>query len=197
MSITGFDLRKRLRRQVVRALDALLERLEREEREEPTPATAPVTPPAPAPVVAPPPPAPLPELPPRTAPLGAQRVADTVTVTADRADRPARTAPRKAAAKPERAPSAETEAGARARVSPEDRQKAHWDRTRRGILRFVADQGGRAGLRELHDHSERTYFVAHVGFSRLMEELTAEGLLDYDHDTAVATLTDAGKAAAD
>jgi hypothetical protein len=194
MSITGFDLRKRLRRRAVRLLDALLERLERDEHDAPeapapTVAPRPVQAAPPAPTAAPAPPLPLPELPSRPAPLGAQRVADTTV-----AEPPARATARPSRAEP--TASTETEAGARARVSPEDRQKAHWDRTRRGILRFVADQGGRAGLRELHDHSERTYFVAHVGFSRLMEELTAEGLLDYDHDTAVATLTDAGKVAA-
>ena len=51
----------------------------------------------------------------------------------------------------------------------------------------------KASLRELHDYSERTFFVAHVGFSRMMEELTDNDLVDYDHDTATATLTDAGR----
>jgi hypothetical protein len=62
------------------------------------------------------------------------------------------------------------------------------------VLAFVADQGGSASLRDLHAHSEATWFVAHVSFSRLMEELTGEGLLSYDHDARVASLTDAGRA---
>jgi len=75
-----------------------------------------------------------------------------------------------------------------------ERQKKHWDRTRKGVLRFVREKGGSATLRDLHDHSEQTYFVAHVSFSRLMEELTGEALLSYDHNTATAALTDAGRA---
>jgi hypothetical protein len=89
---------------------------------------------------------------------------------------------------------AQTPAGARAAASPEARQAAHQARTRLGLLRFVHESGGRATLRALHEHSERTYFVAHMGFSRVMEQLTDEGLLDFDHDTGIATLTDAGRA---
>jgi hypothetical protein len=165
MSLTGLDLRRRLRRRVVVLLDRLLDRLERDEG-------VPAEPAPPPPSPSPPPLRPLPEPAPRT-PLGTQRPAATAT-----AEPTAR---------------GETDAARKAKASPEDRQKAHWERTRRGILRFVADQGGRSALRELHDYSERTFFVAHVGFSRLMEELTGAGLLDYDHDTAIATITEAGR----
>ncbi len=64
------------------------------------------------------------------------------------------------------------------------------------MLAFVAEQGGSAPLRAMHDHSESTFFVAHASFSRLMEELVDEELLDFDHDTGTATLSDAGRAAA-
>lgn len=90
-----------------------------------------------------------------------------------------------------------TPAGRKAKQSPEARQKAHWAKARAGILRFVHDQGGKASLRELHDHSERTWFIAHQSFSRMMEELTDEELLEFDHDTATATLTPAGVAELD
>jgi hypothetical protein len=82
-------------------------------------------------------------------------------------------------------------------VDAAEKQRRHWERTRRGVLRFVAERGGSASLKELHDHAESTYFVAHVSFSRLMEELTGEALLGYDHATATATLTDAGRAIVD
>jgi len=74
------------------------------------------------------------------------------------------------------------------------KQKAHWETTRNGVLQFVVDQGNTANLRQMHDHSEQRYFVAHVSFSRLMEELVDEDLLAYNHDTAEATITDKGLA---
>lgn len=82
-------------------------------------------------------------------------------------------------------------------VDAAEKQRRHWERARRGVLRFVAERGGSASLKELHEHAESTYFVAHVSFSRLMEELTGEALLGYDHATATATLTDAGRAIVD
>jgi hypothetical protein len=78
--------------------------------------------------------------------------------------------------------------------SPAERQARHWERTRKGLLRFIHERGGSATLHDLHEHSESTYFVAHVSFSRMMEELTGGGQLGYDHDTATATLTEAGRA---
>ncbi len=81
-----------------------------------------------------------------------------------------------------------------AKPSPAERQARHWERTRKGLLRFIHERGGSATLHELHEHSESTYFVAHVSFSRMMEELTGGGQLSYDHDTATATLTEAGRA---
>jgi hypothetical protein len=78
----------------------------------------------------------------------------------------------------------------------EQRQLAHWEKTRIGVLSFVAKNGGQASLREMHDHSERRFFVAHQSFSRLMEELTNASFLTYDFDSGVATLTDEGRAAA-
>ena len=72
------------------------------------------------------------------------------------------------------------------------RQKAHWEKTRLGVLGFVAENGGTASLREMHDF-ERKYFIAHQSFSRLMEELTDADLLAFDFDTGMATLTDAGR----
>ncbi len=82
------------------------------------------------------------------------------------------------------------EGGASAAAKADD----HTERTRVGLLKFVADEGGVASLADMHDHSAKTWFVAHIVFSRVMEGLTDEGLLSFDHDSATATLTDAGRA---
>ncbi|MCB9664780.1 MAG: hypothetical protein H6732_11750 [Alphaproteobacteria bacterium] len=185
MSWTGLDLRRRVRRRLARLLEGIADVVDVVDAvDDPPPAAPPpepvVAPPVatPAPDPAPAPPPPLPRIDPRkTGPL-----------------QDAPKAPSKAATP---APATATPAAEKAKLSPEERQAAHLARTRKGLLRFVHDQGGRAGLRELHDYSEKTFFVAHVGFSRMMEELTEHGLLDYDHDDAVATLTDAGRAELD
>ncbi len=176
MSWTGLDLRLRLRRHLATSLDTLADRIDPRAVSAPT-ASAPEPAPAPAPVepepaaptpTAAPAPAPLPPLPNPTL-----RDPSEGVVTGSRGATPA---------------------AAKAAQSPEERTAAHWARTRQGLLRFTDEQGGSASLRALHEHSERTYFVAHVQFSRMMEELTDDGLLDYDEDTATAALTDAGRA---
>ena len=81
------------------------------------------------------------------------------------------------------------------RVS-EEMQRAYFERTKKGVLHWLADQGGRAPLSEMHDYSERTFLVAHQGFSKLMEVCVAESLVEYDHATGIASLTDAGRSLA-
>jgi hypothetical protein len=66
-------------------------------------------------------------------------------------------------------------------------------RAKKGTLKFLVDADGTSDLASMHDHSERRYFIAHRGFSNLMEEMTGEGLVDYDHATGVATLLDPGR----
>jgi hypothetical protein len=63
------------------------------------------------------------------------------------------------------------------------------------MLKWIADHGGEASMKDMHDHSEKRYFVGHRAFSRLMEEYTAEGLVDYGG--GLVRLTDAGRAALD
>lgn len=178
MSLTGLHLRRTARRGLARALEALATVVDLPD-DDAAVATPPVEVPAPPPeppkVEPPKPLAPLPTIAKATPPSPAELAAAK--------------APK--AAKPK---AVETPAAAKAKASPEDRQRQHWERTRRGLLRFVHEQGGKVSLRELHEHSEKTFFVAHVGFSRMMEELTDQGLLAYDHDTALAAITDAGRA---
>jgi hypothetical protein len=96
-------------------------------------------------------------------------------------------APTPPAAKPAAAAGSDEEARKLAR------QRKAILRAKRGTLQFVLDAGGQSVLGDMHDHSERRYFVAHRGFSRLMEEMTDEGLLDYNHGTGEALLTQAGR----
>jgi hypothetical protein len=70
----------------------------------------------------------------------------------------------------------------------------HLEKTHRGVLRFLDERSGTAPLGELHDHSERRYFIAHRKFSDLMETMISEGHIDYDHSKGIATLTEAGRA---
>lgn len=66
-------------------------------------------------------------------------------------------------------------------------------RARKGCLTYLRDHEGSCGLGELHDHSERKYFIAHRSFSNLMEDLTGDGVVDYDDMTGEVTLTEAGR----
>ncbi len=213
MSITGLHLRKRSRKRLVHLLDRIISLLEGPEAKaearpaEPAPEASPKPPETkPQPVE----PAPEPKLPPLPglpraleAPpdpglngsTSRAKVDDVIRRSKSTTKVPAEE-PTAAETTPKHAPTAapSTPAGRKPKESPEDRQERHWKRTREGVLRFVHDNGGKASLRALHDYSESTFFVAHVSFSRLMEELTADELLDYDHDTAEATLTEAGRA---
>lgn len=183
MSITGLDLRDRLRRRVVRGLDVIADLLDDPADEEGSDTPADVPPRQAAPPPPPEPPAPA-------APLDPLPELNRSLKPAARPSRPEPTPPPPARV----TASFATPAAEKASATPEDRQAAHWTRTREGVLRFVHESSGSATLRALHDYSEQTFFVAHVQFSKLMEELTDEGLLDYDHDTATATITEAGRA---
>ena len=62
---------------------------------------------------------------------------------------------------------------------------------RRGLLAFLAKQGGALPMRELHTHSLLFYQAGHQAFSALMEGLVGDGLVTFDAGTF--TLTDAGR----
>lgn len=70
----------------------------------------------------------------------------------------------------------------------------HVERTRVAMLKFIVEQGGQAGLAEMHDLSERRYFIGHKRFSDLMEGIVDEGLIEYDHSAGIATITEDGRA---
>jgi hypothetical protein len=64
---------------------------------------------------------------------------------------------------------------------------------RRGLLAFLAKQGGSLAMRELHTHSLVFYQAGHQAFSQLMEGLVADELVTFDDGTF--TLTDKGRSA--
>ena len=76
----------------------------------------------------------------------------------------------------------------------EERQKAFFEKERKGVLTWLSKQeGGAASLGDLHTHSSERYLVAHQGFSKMMESFVAENLIDYDRGTMTATLNAAGR----
>ena len=88
---------------------------------------------------------------------------------------------------------------AKAPLSPEEEAKqakiaAHQEKARKGVLKYLLDKGGSAEMADMHDYSERRYFIAHAGFRRMMEGYVADGLIDYSPTTGVATLTEHGRA---
>jgi hypothetical protein len=76
----------------------------------------------------------------------------------------------------------------------EERQKAYFEKARKGVLTWLAGrEGAAASLGDMHEHSSGRYLIAHQGFSKMMESFVGEGLIDYDETTRTATLTDAGR----
>jgi hypothetical protein len=77
----------------------------------------------------------------------------------------------------------------------EEKQKAYFDKARKGMLAWLAKRdGAAASLADMHQHSSERYLIAHQGFSKLMESLVDGELVAYDEQTRIATLTDAGRA---
>ena len=76
----------------------------------------------------------------------------------------------------------------------EERQKAYFERARKGVLTWLSQrEGAVATLAELHTHSAERFLIAHQGFSKMMESFVDESLVDYDQGTMTATLTEAGR----
>ena len=67
------------------------------------------------------------------------------------------------------------------------------DSARIGVLKFVSDRGGSASLGDIHEFSGKKFLIMHRGFSRLIEGLVSEGLIEFDFSSNTATLTDAGQ----
>ncbi len=97
------------------------------------------------------------------------------------------------------APEAETPAEpAEPKVLTEEEKKAaaaakHWEKTRRGLLKKLSKEGGHLGLAELHDFSERRFFIGHQKFSAVMEGLVEEELVHYSLEDYKVTLSKKGE----
>ena len=112
------------------------------------------------------------------------------TVASPRTASPAPAPAPAAAPAPAEAPAPALSAEEQAKA---EKAAAHLEKTRRAVLRFVEEAGGESNLGEMHDYSERRWFVGHRKFSDLMEGLVAEALVDYNGAEGRATLTEAGR----
>ena len=82
-------------------------------------------------------------------------------------------------------------------LSPEElakqRYEEHFQKARKGVLQFMQESGGKLPLGQMHDYSLRKFLIQHQGFSQMMEDLVNEGLVEFDHGTFMATITETGK----
>ncbi len=74
-----------------------------------------------------------------------------------------------------------------------ERQKAHFERARKGVVQFLIEKGGQLPLEDLHDYSLNRYLIQHQAFSRLMESLVEEKLVEFDFKDSLATATQYGR----
>ena len=99
---------------------------------------------------------------------------------------PSKAAPAKAAPAADAAP-LDPEAAAQAAKVEKARTRA-----RKGVLTHIEKQGGEVPMKDAHDYSERRYFIAHRGFSDMMEWWLERDYITYDNE--IVKLTDAGRA---
>lgn len=74
-----------------------------------------------------------------------------------------------------------------------EKQKELFERARKGVLQYLADQGGSLPMADLHDYSARKFFIQHQGFSRMMETFVDGRLVDYHPANQQTTLTEEGR----
>lgn len=169
--------------------DRIKDRLKRVMGRSPAPTPAPQPPPAPVEakpaVSASPPPAPSPAAAPKPAAAAGATPVGPVSRARPKGQRkpPPGSAPQTPTGK---------KPGAGKAISPDKMRKAVL-RAKKGTMKFVKDAGGQSELADMHDNSERKYFVGHRAFSRLMEEITEEGLLHYDSGTGMSTMLEKGE----
>jgi hypothetical protein len=80
-------------------------------------------------------------------------------------------------------------------AKPVDEAKVarHRAKAQRGVLKHLHKEGGTMSMKDLHDYSERRWFIAHAGFSRMMEFFVEDRYVDFDHDSYTVVLTDDGR----
>ena len=77
--------------------------------------------------------------------------------------------------------------------TPEEKQKAHFTKTKKAALKLAADNGGSCSMADMHKLTESQFFVAHQRFSMMLEECVADGLVTVDGSNTIA-LTEKGRA---
>ncbi|MCB9765885.1 MAG: hypothetical protein H6739_39290 [Alphaproteobacteria bacterium] len=75
-----------------------------------------------------------------------------------------------------------------------EKQRRFMERARKGVLQHVAEAGGALPMKDMHDFSERRFFIAHRAFSDMMEFFVDGGFVEVDGATMDVRLTDAGRA---
>lgn len=74
-----------------------------------------------------------------------------------------------------------------------EKQRELFERARKGVLQYLADQGGSLPMADLHDYSARKFFIQHQGFSRIMETFVDGRLVDYRPQDQQTTITEKGR----
>lgn len=97
----------------------------------------------------------------------------------------------KETSKEEPTPTAQKETPPKNKVSQEKIQR-HLLRTKKGLLKFLQQEGGTTDLAALHTRSETRFLIGHQKFSELMEEMVDTDLVHYDWDNQEATITQKG-----
>lgn len=75
----------------------------------------------------------------------------------------------------------------------EEKFKEFFEKARKGVLKYLDENGGSLPMDKLHDYSLKTYLIQHQRFSQMLESFVNEKLIDYDAPTQVLTITKEGK----
>ena len=73
------------------------------------------------------------------------------------------------------------------------KQEEFFKKAQKGTLKYLLDKGGSLKMGELHEYSLNKYLVQHQRFSQMMEIFVDGGLVHFDWETQVVSLTDTGK----
>ncbi|MCB9743733.1 MAG: hypothetical protein H6740_14130 [Alphaproteobacteria bacterium] len=74
-----------------------------------------------------------------------------------------------------------------------EKQRRFMDRARKGVLKHIVEAGGELHMKDMHDYSERRFFIAHRAFSDMMEFFVEQQLIDFDPSSMMATITQSGR----
>jgi mannitol/fructose-specific phosphotransferase system IIA component len=61
------------------------------------------------------------------------------------------------------------------------------------LLQHLLAQGGSLALNDMHEYSLKKFLIQHQAFSRLMENLVEDGLVEFDYVSYLAKISESGK----